>query len=189
MGKYDIVHGVQGPDILGHGYDDMHGVEGDVGASSKGMQKGAPHGGKMGRHHVRAHGPGGTQLVEDPDGQHLRKQLAPIPPAILAAAGIAGSVTTVLVQVQRIFRMERLVLNSSLNALSQTVITQVNVGQDPQFVNSGSVPVQMFFNQSFDVGLRGNTAYPGLLLAIGFQNNGPSADTITGGITGEAVPE
>jgi len=188
--RYDIVTS-SGPDIIGdddaHGYDDdAHGD--DVGALAyQGPQRGrrpAPKGPRP-----LAQGPHGTKLLQHTQHDHLRRQWSPLPIIALTAAGTPGALFNAAIQVQRVFRLERLTLNSSLNALSQSVITQVNVGQDPQFANAGALPVQAFFATAFDVSFRGNTAYPGLVITISFQNLGPAADTITGGIVGETIPQ
>jgi len=182
--RYDIV---SGPDIIGEEHhDDAHGDDGhhyDVGADL------AKPGGYGKPKRPLATGPGGTRLQGATQHDHLRRQIAPLPITVLTAAGTAGATQNVPLQVQRVFRVERLMVNSSLNQLSQVVITQINVGQDPQFVNAGAVPVSAFFATSFGLTLRGNTAYPGLTITFSFQNLGPAQDTITGMIVGEAIPQ
>lgn len=197
MGRYEIV---SGPDIIGEdeyagGYDDVEGHQYDVGASPAYVPSRRQPPRPMYHPQQRmmpkplATGPGGTKLMGKTQHDNLRRQIAPLPITVLSASTGTTALQTISVQVQRVFRVERVNFNSSLNALSQTVITQINVGQDPQFVNSGAVPISAFFATSFGLTLRGNTAYPGLTITISVQNLGPSEDTITGMIVGEAIPQ
>jgi hypothetical protein len=111
-----------------------------------------------------------------------RAQISPLPQMALAA----NASQTFTWQPQRPFRLERLFLQSSGNNVD-FVVTNLNVGADPQFVNDGQIPGTMFLPTAVGCHLRGNTANPGVTLTITLTNLTAAPITISGGIIGTSL--
>jgi hypothetical protein len=159
-------------EISGGGYDIVG--DDDVGAAA--ASKGAaitPQAGLSGR---------GPRLVREAPNRVMRRQFAPVPNTVVPAGGS----TVVAVRPQRIFRADRLVLNST-TVPSFVTISEINVGAQPQLVNQGNIPISVFAANAFDTYLRGDTATPGIDITIRLDNSGGAPETVGGTFIGESV--
>lgn len=112
----------------------------------------------------------------------LRRQILPIPATTING----GQSATVTLQPQRAFRVERLVLASSVTP-TQCVVSDISVGASRQFVSAGDAPLAAFAADAVGTGLRGDTASPGTTVTITLRNLGDSAETISGAFFGESL--
>ena len=97
----------------------------------------------------------------------------------------AGGTITLNAQPQRTMRLEKLVLTASATGL---LLTGLNIGADPQFVNVGSgVPVEMFAATALENLLRSVTANLGHVISLQLQNPTAGAITIAAGAIGESL--
>jgi hypothetical protein len=119
--------------------------------------------------------------VVDETPQIGRRQIAPIPQTTIAA----GASVDVEFRPQRPIRVERLVLDGT--TLVGVFLNDFLIGAEPQFVNAGSVPASTFAPTAFGVGLRGNTAQPGISVTLRFQNLGGAPVTIGGALLGTSL--
>lgn len=69
---------------------------------------------------------------------------------------------------QRTIRCDRFVVPSTLSPFF--TITQLNVGQEPQFVATGTVDAEIFSQAAFGVELKGSTATLGTIISVGVTN-------------------
>jgi hypothetical protein len=72
-------------------------------------------------------------------------------------------------QPQRKFQLARLVIDTARIGATATGIvqvTQLTVGAEPQFVNTGSVPSSMFSSVAVGIHLRANAARPGVTVTL-----------------------
>ena len=123
----------------------------------------------------------GAQRVVRDTASIARRQMAPMP---LTTIG-AGATATVSFRPQRPIRAERLVLDGA--AVGGVFVTDFLIGADPQFVNSGAVPVSVFTPSGFNMELRGNTAQPGIDVTLTFNNTTGSPVTIGGMLLGTSL--
>jgi hypothetical protein len=125
--------------------------------------------------------PPGPQVA--PAGtQNVYRQIAPLPATTVAAGGVANAV----IQPQRGFRLERLVLESSVSP-SNTTVTNITVGAEPQFISAGNVPLSVFAFNAINTSLRGDTAVPGITITVSLANSGGAPEIITGTFLGPSV--
>lgn len=118
-------------------------------------------------------------MTDSPD--IMRRQISPIPLTTVAA----NSTIDVEFRPQRPLRIERLILDGSSTA--GVFLTDLLIGAEPQFVNSGAVPVSAFAPTAFGTDLRGNTAQPGITVTIRLQNTTGAAVTIGGAVIGSSL--
>lgn len=123
----------------------------------------------------------GAQRVVRDTASIARRQMAPIPLTTIAA----GSTATISFRPQRPIRAERLVLDGA--TIAGVFVTDFLIGADPQFVNSGAVPVSVFAPSGFNMELRGNTAQPGIDVTLTFNNTTGAAVTIGGMLLGTSL--
>lgn len=124
--------------------------------------------------------PEGARVIDEVP-QIGRRQIAPIPQTVVPANGSV----TVEFRPQRPIRVERLVIDgTSLNGI---FLDDFLIGAEPQFVNSGSVPASTFAPTAFGVGLRGNTAQPGISVSLRFSNTTGQQQTIGGALLGTSL--
>lgn len=99
---------------------------------------------------------------------------------ITSIAATSSSVVTVTPQVP--FKLERFI--------SQSVTLSINdikVGTNSQFVGAGSIPVEIFARDAIGVGLKGDTAVPGVDIALYVSNGTGGALTLSGAYLGLAA--
>lgn len=92
----------------------------------------------------------------------------------------SSAVVTVTPQVP--FKLERFISQSVTLAISD-----IKVGTASQFVGSGSIPVEVFARDAIGVGLKGDTAVPGVDIALYVSNATGGALTLTGAYLGLAA--
>jgi len=122
----------------------------------------------------------GVRVMRDqPD--IMRRQIAPIELTTIAA----GATATIELRPQRPIRIERLLLDGA--TLGGLFVTDLLIGAETQFVNSGAVPVSVFAPTAFGTDLRGNTASPGITVTVRVLNSTGGALTIGGAIIGSSL--
>lgn len=113
----------------------------------------------------------------------FRDQPLPITPTTLAS----GTAADIELRPQRTFRLKRLVVSSVIAPYFN--ITNLTVGQDPQFVATGQIPATAFSEVAVGVGLRGSTANLGTTIVVSVLNievGGPNR-TFAGMLVGDVV--
>lgn len=95
-------------------------------------------------------------------------------------AATSSAVVTVTPQVP--FKLERFISQST--GLS---INDIKVGTNSQFVGSGSIPVEIFARDAIGVGLKGDTAVPGVDIALYVANATAGVLVLTGAYLGLAA--
>jgi len=95
-------------------------------------------------------------------------------------AATTSAVVTVTPQLP--FRLERFV-----SPATGLLITDIKVGTNSQFVGSGSIPIEVFAANSVGVALRGDTAVPGVDIALGLSNPTAGALAASGAYIGYAA--
>lgn len=157
--------------LAGHG-----GYGEEVGFDDIGQRRGRGRGGRgRGNPLVRRM----AQVAPDA-GQVGLDQVMPFP------NGTFTSLVTTLnlpAQPQRKFMLSRLVIDTARIGATSTGLVQVTnltVGAEPQFVNTGSVPVSMFGATAVGIHLRANAARPGVVVTLALSLTGPltAPDTI-----------
>lgn len=126
--------------------------------------------------------PAGPQAVPAGPRGILRRQILPIPATDVPAN---GSVVITL-QPQRAFRVERLVLASTVSP-TQCVVSDISVGASRQFVSAGDVPLAAFSPDAVGTGLRGDTASPGTTVTVTLRNLSSMLEKVSGAFFGEAL--
>jgi len=99
---------------------------------------------------------------------------------VTSVAATSSAVVTVTPQVP--FKLERFISQS----LSLT-INDVKVGTNSQFVGAGSIPVEIFARDAIGVGLKGDTAVPGVDIALYVSNPTGGALSLSGAYLGLAA--
>lgn len=97
-----------------------------------------------------------------------------------SVAATSSSVVTVTPQVP--FKLERFV--SDVAALQ---VNDIKVGTVSQFVGAGSIPIEIFAHDAVGVGLKGDTAVPGVDIALYVSNAGGAPVTLSGAYLGIAA--
>ena len=124
----------------------------------------------------------GGVLVRQKRPQNARIQVLPIGPQTFTASQTAD----VEMRPQRTMRIERVTFSSLSSPFFN--INSLNVGQDPQFVASGSVPAEIFSQVGVGVRLKGSTANLGTTVVIGATNtDAANSRDLSGGILGAVV--
>lgn len=123
----------------------------------------------------------GQQRIVRDTNTIARRQMAPMPLTTVAA----GATATISFRPQRPIRAERLVLDGA--SVAGVFVTDFLIGAEPQFVNSGAVPVSVFAPTGFNMELRGNTAQPGIDVTLTFNNTTGAAVTIGGMLLGTSL--
>lgn len=99
---------------------------------------------------------------------------------VTAVAATSSSIVTVTPQVP--FKLERFA--SDVTGLQ---VNDIKVGTVSQFVGAGSIPIEIFAHDAVGVGLKGDTAVPGVDIAISVSNAGASPVNLTGAYLGVAA--
>lgn len=97
-----------------------------------------------------------------------------------SVAATSSAVVTVTPQVP--FKLERFITQSV--TLS---INDIKVGTNSQFVGAGSIPVEVFARDAIGVGLKGDTAVPGVDIALYVSNADVAAHVLNGAYLGIAA--
>lgn len=124
-------------------------------------------------------------------GVVLRRQKATHPPKdqilpVGPQAYLAAQTADVVLIPQRTFRPQRLVFSSLITPFF--TMNSLLVGQDPQFVAGGSVPLEVLSQVGVGVGITGTTANLGNTITIGLTNlDAVNAQTVRGAIFGTTV--
>jgi len=106
----------------------------------------------------------GGAAVGQKHGQGAYEQVLPFP----ATTVLSLASTDIELRPQRLFRVERLTVGSSI--ARYFVITNISVGQDPQFVATGQVPAEVFSEVGVGVRLKGATANLGNTVVVSVTN-------------------
>lgn len=106
----------------------------------------------------------GGSAVGKRQGQGSYEQVLPFP----ATTVLSLAQTDIELRPQRLFRVERLTVGSSI--ARYFVITNISVGQDPQFVATGQVPAEVFSEVGVGVRLKGATANLGNTVVVSVLN-------------------
>ena len=112
-------------------------------------------------------------------------------PVIQLGAATAGppvvpTTASLTTRPMRPLRIERIVLVAAKTSggsasTGSTYITQLVVGAEPQFVNAGAVPIEVFAFNAVGVVLQGNTVNPGIDLTFDFANYDSANGIVIGG--------
>lgn len=94
----------------------------------------------------------------------------------------ANSSAIVTVTPQVPFKLERFVSQST--GLS---VADIKVGTNSQFVGAGSIPIEIFARDTVGIGLKGDTAIPGVDIALYAGNSTAGALTLNGAYFGLAA--
>jgi len=163
---YDIVGDV---DLVGDAVDDLlRGADGElegygeqiIGAPRRGMQR-----------------PPAAQLRESKPN---RLDSLALGIGVTSVAATSSAVVTVTPQVP--FRLQRF-----LSPTASLSVNDIKVGTNSQFVGAGSIPIEAFANNSVGVGLKGDTAVPGVDIALYVSNPTAGAISLSGAYFGAAA--
>lgn len=99
---------------------------------------------------------------------------------VTTVAATSSAVVTVTPQVP--FKLERFVSQST--TLS---VNDIKVGTVSQFVGAGSIPVEIFARDAIGVGLKGDTAVPGVDIALYVSNGSGAPVSLSGAYLGIAA--
>jgi hypothetical protein len=110
------------------------------------------------------------------------QQPIPIPVTAVTAVSPTADIT---ITPQRLVRVERLVIPSTIAPFFR--ITQLNVGQEPQFVSAGAIPATVFSEVAVGVRLKGDTANLGNTITLSVANTSGADQTFEGCILGTVL--
>lgn len=128
----------------------------------------------------------GEEIVGAPQRAHVvkrppqRLQRLPLGIGSTSIAATSSAVITVTPQVP--FKLERFISQST--GLS---VNDIKVGTNSQFVGAGSIPIEIFARDAIGVGLKGDTAVPGVDIALYVSNPSGGALAATGAYLGLAA--
>jgi len=105
-----------------------------------------------------------------------------LPLGIGSTSVAAGNAAVITVTPQLPFKLERFMSQST-----GLLVTDIKVGTNSQFVGSGSVPIEIFARDSQGIDLKGDTAVPGVDIALMVSNPSGAALTISGAYLGLAA--
>jgi hypothetical protein len=128
----------------------------------------------------------GDEIVGAPQRAQVRQQKPSRLSRLALGIGVtsipAASSAVVTVTPMLPFKLERFISQSTGLA-----ITDIKVGTNSQFVGSGSIPIEIFARDANGVGLKGDTAVPGVDIALGLSNPTGGALTVSGAYLGLAA--
>jgi hypothetical protein len=125
---------------------------------------------------------GGVMLRKQTHTRPVKDQILPVGPQ----AYLASATADVVLIPQRTFRPNRLVFSSLITPFF--TMNSLLVGQDPQFVAGGSVPLEVLSQVGVGVGITGTTANLGNTITIGLTNlDAVNPQTVRGAIFGTTV--
>lgn len=99
---------------------------------------------------------------------------------VTSVGATSSAVVTVTPQVP--FKLERFVSQSITLQISD-----IKVGTNSQFVGAGSIPIEVFGRDAIGVGLKGDTAVPGVDIALYVSNSTAGALSLSGAYLGLAA--
>lgn len=105
-----------------------------------------------------------------------------LPLGIGSTSIAAGNAAVITVTPQIPFKLERFISQST-----GLLITDIKVGTNSQFVGSGSVPIEIFGRDAQGIDLKGDTAVPGVDIALMVSNPTAGALTCSGAYLGLAA--
>ena len=107
----------------------------------------------------------GGLVVEQKPNSFAGEQVLPISTTSSVGIGLSDIAEA---RPQRTIRCDRFAVPSTLSPFF--TISQLNVGQEPQFVATGVVDAEIFSQAAFGVELRGSTATLGTIISVGVTN-------------------
>lgn len=125
----------------------------------------------------------GGAVVTEREPKWLYNQILPCTSPSTVAAGAQADLE---LKPQRTFRPD-FFRCSSFHTTPFFVLTAYAIGQENQFVASGSVPVDLFSEVSLNTGMRGQTANLGNLITLTVQNIYTDAKTFRGAFFGKTL--
>lgn len=135
----------------------------------------------MARKVAQAKAAGGLVVQQKPN-TFAGEQVLPLSTATAVGAGLPDTAEG---RPQRTIRCDRFVVPSTLSAFF--TITQINVGQEPQFVATGIIDAEIFSQSAFGVELKGSTATLGTVVSVGVINIDVAAHQFRAAIIGPTV--
>lgn len=123
---------------------------------------------------------GATQRARVVQRKPNRLQRLPLGIGITAILTVSSAIVTVTPQVP--FKLERFISPSA-----GLTINDIKVGTNSQFVGAGSIPVEVFARDAIGVGLKGDTAVPGVDIALYASNPTGATVSLTGAYLGLAA--
>lgn len=108
----------------------------------------------------------------------------PIPIPVTSVPNVSPN-ADITITPQRLVRVERLVVPSTIAPFFR--ITQLNVGQEPQFVSAGAIPATVFSEVAVGVRLKGDTANLGNTITLSVTNTSGVNQTFEGCILGTVI--
>jgi hypothetical protein len=128
----------------------------------------------------------GEEIIGAAQKAHVRHRQAKTLQRLALGIGVTSILTAssavVTVTPQLPFKLERFISQST-----GLLITDIKVGTNSQFVGSGSIPIEIFARDATGVGLKGDTAVPGVDIALGLSNPSGGTLTVSGAYLGLAV--
>jgi hypothetical protein len=123
---------------------------------------------------------GAAQRAQVRNTKPTRLQRLPLGIGVTSIAATSSAVITVTPQVP--FKLERFISQST-----GLTVNDVKVGTNSQFVGAGSIPVEIFARDAIGVGLKGDTAVPGVDIALYVSNPSGGALSCSGAYLGLAA--
>jgi hypothetical protein len=123
---------------------------------------------------------GAAQRAQLRNRQPTRLQRLALGLGITSLAATTSAIVTVTPQVP--FKLERLISQST-----GLTVNDVKVGTNSQFVGAGSIPIEVFARDAIGVSLKGDTAVPGVDIALSVSNPTAGVLTLTGAYLGLAA--
>lgn len=133
-----------------------------------------------------------NELQSDNGGGQAFEQITPFTSS--NALAVATPTATLIGTPQRRFQLQRLIIdvgrNGTTAATALVTVTQIMIGANPQFTDTGETPVSMYASTAVGVRLFANAARPGIRIVISLAETGLTmTDTITssGGAIGPVL--
>lgn len=127
--------------------------------------------------------PPNTEMLSGGRGGIVRDQYIGLGPRVTIAAGASQLITA---QPQRPCRIRRIVIESLIAGGSgkDFVVSQLNIGVEPQIVGAAELPGSMFASDGFQVDVKTDTANVGNTITILITNTTAGAITLALGAVG-----
>lgn len=125
---------------------------------------------------------GASSLVRQREPQKSRQYVAGFDSVTTIAAGASQ---TISFQPQVLFRPERLIIDANIQ--NAFILTDLKVGKNSQFVQSGAIPASAFGPNAFGVRLKCDTAQVSSTISLAVTNLSNGALRFLAALIGEAV--